>query len=87
VRQQKAIMSRADSLELLATIACATLVLCGRQDALTPLARHQEIAAGIKGARLEVIEDCGPPLHPGKARRSECGPAPLARRLAAMCRS
>ena len=26
---------------------------------LTPLARHEEMAAGIKGARLEVIEDCG----------------------------
>ena len=59
VRQEHAIMSRADSLGLLATIACPTLVLCGRQDALTPLPRHEEIAAGIKGARLEVIEDCG----------------------------
>jgi len=59
IRQQRAIMSRADSLGLLAGIACPTLVLCGRQDALTPLARHEEIAAGIKGARLEVIEDCG----------------------------
>ncbi len=59
VRQQRAIMSRADSLGLLASIACPTLVLCGRQDALTPLARHEEIAAGISGARLEVIEDCG----------------------------
>ncbi len=59
VRQQRAIMSRADSGELLATIARPTLVLCGREDALTPLARHEEIAAGIKGARLEIIEDCG----------------------------
>jgi len=59
VRQQKAIMSRSDSLGLFPAIDCPTLVLCGRQDALTPLARHQEIAAGIKGARLEVIEDCG----------------------------
>jgi pimeloyl-ACP methyl ester carboxylesterase len=59
VRQERAIMSRADSLGLLASIACPTLVLCGRQDALTPLARHEEIAAGIKDARLEVIEDCG----------------------------
>jgi pimeloyl-ACP methyl ester carboxylesterase len=59
VRQQRAIMSRADSLGLLATIDCPTLVLCGRQDALTPLARHEEIAAGIKPARLEIIEDCG----------------------------
>jgi pimeloyl-ACP methyl ester carboxylesterase len=59
VRQQQAIMSRADSRGLLAAIDCPTLVLCGRQDALTPLARHEEIAAGIRGARLEVIENCG----------------------------
>lgn len=59
VRQQRAIMGRAGSLELLASIDCPTLVLCGRQDALTPLARHEEIAAGIKGARLEVVENCG----------------------------
>ncbi len=59
VRQQRAIMSRADSLKLLARIAGPTLVLCGRQDALTPLARHEEIAAGIEGAQLEVIEECG----------------------------
>jgi pimeloyl-ACP methyl ester carboxylesterase len=59
IRQEHAIMSRADSRGLLATIACPTLVLCGRQDALTPLARHEEMAAGIRGARLEVIEDCG----------------------------
>lgn len=59
IRQEKAIMSRADSLGLLASISCPTLVLCGRQDALTPPARHEEMAAGIKGAQLEVIEDCG----------------------------
>lgn len=59
IRQEHAIMSRADSMGLLAGITCPTLVLCGRQDILTPLARHEEIAAGIKGARLEVIEDCG----------------------------
>ncbi len=59
IRQEKAIMSRADSRTLLAAIDCPTLVLCGRQDALTPLALHEEFAAGIKGAQLEVIEDCG----------------------------
>lgn len=59
VRQQRAIMSRTDSLGLLPAIHCPTLVLCGRQDALTPLARHEAIAAAIKGALLEVIEDCG----------------------------
>ena len=59
IRQEEAIMSRADSLPLLSSIACPTLVLCGRQDAVAPLDRHEEMAAGISGATLEVIEDCG----------------------------
>jgi pimeloyl-ACP methyl ester carboxylesterase len=44
---------------LLGSIACPTLVLCGRQDALTPLERHQEMARAIAGSSLEIIEDCG----------------------------
>jgi pimeloyl-ACP methyl ester carboxylesterase len=59
VRQERAIISRADSRGLLATIDCPTLLLCGRQDALTSLAWHQEMAATIRHAQLEVIEDCG----------------------------
>ena len=59
VRQQQAIMSRAESRPLLAAIRCPTLVLCGRQDQLTPLDRHEEMAAGIQGAKLEVLEECG----------------------------
>lgn len=58
-RQQKAIMSRSESLSLLPRIDCPTLVLCGREDERTPLARHTEMAAAIRGARLEIIEDCG----------------------------
>ncbi len=57
--QQQAMLDRLDSRPDLARIVCPTLVLCGRQDALTPLAAHEEMAAGIKGARLVVIEDCG----------------------------
>ena len=52
-------MSRADSLLLLRSIGCPTLVLCGRQDALTPPERHEEIARAIAGSKLEIIEDCG----------------------------
>ena len=59
IRQERAIMSRADSLPLLPAIACPTLVLCGRLDALTPLERHEEIARAIPGARLHVVDDCG----------------------------
>jgi pimeloyl-ACP methyl ester carboxylesterase len=59
VRQQRAIMSRADSRPRLAAIRCPTAVICGRQDVLLPLEVHEEMARGIPGAALEVIEDCG----------------------------
>jgi len=59
LRQQNAIMGRQDSRPTLAAIKVPTLVLCGRQDILTPVERHVEIADGIRGARLSVIEDCG----------------------------
>jgi len=59
LRQQHAIMARADSRDLLPRIHCPTLVLCGREDALTPLAWHEEMAAAIPGARLVVLEKCG----------------------------
>lgn len=57
--EQKAIMNRADSRPGLAAIRCPTLVLCGREDAITPPAIHEEIASAISGARLAIIEQCG----------------------------
>lgn len=59
LRQQQAIMSRVDFRPLLKLIACPTLVLCGRQDALTLVTFHEEMAASIPHARLVVLEDCG----------------------------
>ncbi len=59
VRQQTAILGRPDSRPTLVTIGCPTLVLCGRQDALTPVQDHTEMAAGIRNAQLKVVEDCG----------------------------
>lgn len=59
LRQQHAIMQRPDSRSLLPAIAAPTLVVCGREDAATPLALSEEMAAGIPGARLAVIEECG----------------------------
>jgi pimeloyl-ACP methyl ester carboxylesterase len=59
LRQQTAIMGRPDSRPDLARIACPTLILCGRDDAVTPLALHEEMAAAISGAELVVVEDCG----------------------------
>jgi pimeloyl-ACP methyl ester carboxylesterase len=58
-RQQTAIMARPDNRPLLPSIHCPTLVLVGREDALTPVELSQEIAAGILGARLEIVPDCG----------------------------
>lgn len=58
VSQQTAIMGRADSRPSLKDIACPTLVLCGRQDTLTPLSLHKEMHEGIQGSRLVVVDDC-----------------------------
>ena len=59
LRQQKAIMARSDSLTNLAGIDVPTMVICGRQDAATPLVLSEEIADRIPGARLCVVEECG----------------------------
>jgi pimeloyl-ACP methyl ester carboxylesterase len=59
LRQQKAIIGRPDGRADLARIACPTLILCGREDALTPLVLHEEMAAAIPGANLKIIEHCG----------------------------
>ena len=58
-RQQMAIMARPDNRALLSSIRCPSLVLVGREDALTPPALAREIADGIPGSRLEIIPDCG----------------------------
>jgi pimeloyl-ACP methyl ester carboxylesterase len=59
VRQQQAIMGRADSRPLLAAIRVPTLVLVGEQDAATPPVLSDEMAAAIPGARLARIAECG----------------------------
>ena len=59
VRQQQAIISRPDSRADLEQIAVPSLVLCGRQDALTTLSDHEDMARLIPGAELIVVEQCG----------------------------
>ena len=58
-RQQRAIIGRADSRPHLAAIRCPTLVVAARHDALMPLELLEELAAGIPGARLAIVEDSG----------------------------
>ena len=58
-RQMAAIAARADSRPGLGAIQVPTLVLVGRQDAATPVADAEEIARGIAGSTLVVLEECG----------------------------
>jgi pimeloyl-ACP methyl ester carboxylesterase len=48
-----------DYRDILPTIAVPTLVICGERDTVAPPSKSQEIAAGISGARLEVIANAG----------------------------
>ena len=59
LRQQRLLMNRPDSRHDLSLIHCPTVVVCGRQDDLTPLADSEEMAEKIPRGKLVVIEDCG----------------------------
>lgn len=59
MRQLNAIISRPDSRPLLPSIRCPTLVLVGDGDEATPPELAHEIAAGISGAKLTIVPDCG----------------------------
>ena len=58
-RQETAIIGRIDSRPHLKDIRCPTLVVAARDDQLMPVALLEELAGGIPGARLAVVEDCG----------------------------
>lgn len=58
-QQQRAIIGRIDSRPSLANIQCPTLVLCGREDVITPLEIHEEMHQAIADSTLVVIEQCG----------------------------
>jgi pimeloyl-ACP methyl ester carboxylesterase len=57
--QIKALLERPDAEAVLPTIRCPVLVGVGRQDAWSPLAQHEAIAAAIPQARLVVFENSG----------------------------
>lgn len=58
-RHQEAIIGRADSQPMLATIRVPTAVIVGDADQITPPDAAREMAAGIDGAVLTVIERAG----------------------------
>lgn len=67
IRQQEAILDRCDSREDLPDYRCPTLIICGREDLVTPLALHEEMRDLIPQTDFHILEKCGhlPPLeHP-----------------------
>lgn len=59
LRQERAIIGRIDSRPHLAKIRCPTLVVAARHDALMPVELLEELARGIPGATLAIVEDSG----------------------------
>jgi pimeloyl-ACP methyl ester carboxylesterase len=58
-RQLAAQATRIDERPALPRVAVPTLVLAGGADVLCPVDRHEEIAALVPGARLEVLDGVG----------------------------
>jgi pimeloyl-ACP methyl ester carboxylesterase len=58
-RQEELAAIRVDRRPDLPRIKCPTIVVCGRDDAATPLFLSEEMAAAIKGSELIVVEQCG----------------------------
>ena len=57
--QIAALLARPDAREVLCSLRCDTLLLCGRDDAWSPLKRHEQMHTLLPAARLAVIEHCG----------------------------
>ena len=59
LRQEEAIIGRIDSRPHLGAIRCPTLVIAARHDQLMPVEILEELARGIPGARLAIVEESG----------------------------
>ena len=57
--QIEALLARPDATDVLGSLTCPTLVLCGREDGWAPPSQHEEMAALIPGGRLAVLDRCG----------------------------
>jgi pimeloyl-ACP methyl ester carboxylesterase len=57
--QINALLNRPDARGVLGSLRVPTLLLCGRQDAWSPLSRHEQMQALCPGSRLVAIEDSG----------------------------
>ena len=59
IAQQRAAMARPARESVLASIRVPTLIAVGREDRITPLAQHEEMARRVPAAELVVFERCG----------------------------
>ncbi|WP_432448447.1 alpha/beta fold hydrolase [Aliiroseovarius marinus] len=59
VNQSKALRDRPDQTDTLRAFTGPTLVLCGRDDALCPVSRHELMHDLMPHSTLEIIEDAG----------------------------
>jgi pimeloyl-ACP methyl ester carboxylesterase len=57
--QLHALLGRPDARPVFSGLQCPTLLVCGRQDNWSPLARHEEMQRALPHSRLIVIEHCG----------------------------
>ena len=73
-----ALMTRADSTPLLATIHVPTLIVVGEQDTITPPALSEQMYQAIKGSEYVAIPDAG---HLSNLEQPEAFNAALARFL------
>jgi pimeloyl-ACP methyl ester carboxylesterase len=58
-RRHRAMLTRSDSRDLLRTTNLPVRVICGRQDAMSSLAEHEEMAQLAVGGRWSIIDECG----------------------------
>jgi pimeloyl-ACP methyl ester carboxylesterase len=79
MRQQRAIMTRADSRPSLGAIRVPTLILWGDADGIATRAHQDEMLAAIPGATLEVLPGAG---HLATLEQPDAVTAALARWLA-----
>lgn len=55
----EALADRSETCSSLKDISIPTLIICGRQDEVTPLAQSESMHSSIKGSVLKVIENAG----------------------------
>lgn len=80
VRQQKAAMDRQDRRDVLTRLNCPALVVCGREDKVTPPERAEEMAGLLPGnVELVLVPDAG---HLTTLEQPAAVVAPLQRWLA-----